>query len=118
MSGEIQPHVLVVDDDTRLRDLLRQFLSTNGVFRDVVPMVDVLCAQVYAEYICEQGGSYLLIEEHTPEGLRLNNPAGHLEAGEDLVSACAREAIEVNPASASGSDIAAAAYPRRSSILM
>jgi two-component system phosphate regulon response regulator OmpR len=30
MSGEMQPHVLVVDDDTRLRDLLRQFLSTNG----------------------------------------------------------------------------------------
>lgn len=30
MNAEIQPHVLVVDDDTRLRDLLRQFLSTNG----------------------------------------------------------------------------------------
>ena len=44
--------------------------------------------------IIEQGGRYLLIEEHTPEGLRLNNPAGHLEAGEDPVSACAREAIE------------------------
>ena len=25
------------------------------------------------------GPQYLLIEEHTPEGLRLNNPAGHLE---------------------------------------
>ena len=30
MNAEIQPHVLVVDDDTRLRDLLRQYLSTNG----------------------------------------------------------------------------------------
>ncbi len=44
--------------------------------------------------IIEQQGRYLLIEEHTPEGLRLNNPAGHLEPGEDLISACAREAIE------------------------
>ena len=26
----LEPHVLVVDDDTRLRDLLRQFLSKNG----------------------------------------------------------------------------------------
>lgn len=39
-------------------------------------------------------GRYLLVEEHTPEGLRLNNPAGHLEAGEALVAACAREALE------------------------
>jgi 8-oxo-dGTP pyrophosphatase MutT (NUDIX family) len=44
--------------------------------------------------IIERDGRYLLIEEHTPEGLRLNNPAGHLEPGEDPISACAREAIE------------------------
>jgi ADP-ribose pyrophosphatase YjhB (NUDIX family) len=44
--------------------------------------------------IIERDGRYLLIEEHTPEGLRLNNPAGHLEQGEDPVSACAREALE------------------------
>ena len=42
----------------------------------------------------ERGGRYLLIEEHTPEGLRLNNPAGHLEPAESLVQACAREALE------------------------
>jgi 8-oxo-dGTP pyrophosphatase MutT (NUDIX family) len=44
--------------------------------------------------IIEREGRYLLIEEETPEGLRLNNPAGHLEPGEDPMSACAREAIE------------------------
>lgn len=44
--------------------------------------------------VIERQGRYLLIEEHTPEGLRLNNPAGHLEAGESLVEACAREALE------------------------
>ncbi len=44
--------------------------------------------------VMERDGRYLLIEEHTPEGLRLNNPAGHLEPGESLVQACAREAVE------------------------
>ena len=39
-----------------LREEIAQFLSTNGMFRDVVQMVDMVCAQVYAEYICEQGG--------------------------------------------------------------
>jgi len=42
-----------------LREELSQYLSDNGVFRDVMAYVDILCAQVYADYICEQGGSYL-----------------------------------------------------------
>jgi 8-oxo-dGTP pyrophosphatase MutT (NUDIX family) len=44
--------------------------------------------------VIEQGGKFLLVEEVTQEGLRLNNPAGHLEQGESLVQACAREALE------------------------
>jgi 8-oxo-dGTP pyrophosphatase MutT (NUDIX family) len=44
--------------------------------------------------IIEHQGKFLLVEEHTPEGLRLNNPAGHLDEGESLVEACAREALE------------------------
>ena len=50
-----------------LREELAQFLATNGVFRDVVQMVDLVCAQVYAEYICEQGGSYLRADFSAPE---------------------------------------------------
>ena len=50
-----------------LREEIAQFLSTNGVFRDVVQMVDLVCAQVYAEYICEQGGSYLRADFSAPE---------------------------------------------------
>jgi phosphatase NudJ len=44
--------------------------------------------------IIERDGRYLLIEEHTPEGLRLNNPAGHLERGESPLQAVQREALE------------------------
>lgn len=40
------------------------------------------------------GPRYLLVEEHTPEGLRLNNPAGHLEQGETPERAVCREAME------------------------
>jgi ADP-ribose pyrophosphatase YjhB (NUDIX family) len=44
--------------------------------------------------IIEREGRFLLIEEHTADGLRLNNPAGHLDPGESPQSACAREALE------------------------
>jgi 8-oxo-dGTP pyrophosphatase MutT (NUDIX family) len=44
--------------------------------------------------IVEQDGKFLLVEEHTPEGLKLNNPAGHLDPGESLLQACIRETRE------------------------
>ena len=44
--------------------------------------------------IIERDGRFLLVEEHTPEGLKLNNPAGHLDPGESPVEGCAREALE------------------------
>jgi hypothetical protein len=50
-----------------LREELSQFLSENGFFRDVLFYVDVLCAQIYAQYICEQGGSYLRVDFSAPE---------------------------------------------------
>jgi phosphatase NudJ len=37
---------------------------------------------------------YLLVEEETAAGLRINNPAGHLEPGESLVEAVVREVLE------------------------
>lgn len=44
--------------------------------------------------IVEQQGRFLLLEEHTPDGLRFNNPAGHLDPGESLQAGCVREALE------------------------
>ena len=44
--------------------------------------------------IVERDGRYLLVEEHTREGLRLNNLAGHLEPGESPLQGVVREALE------------------------
>lgn len=44
--------------------------------------------------VVERDGRFLLVEEHTSDGLRLNNPAGHLDPGESLVQACSRETLE------------------------
>jgi 8-oxo-dGTP pyrophosphatase MutT (NUDIX family) len=44
--------------------------------------------------VVERDGRYLLVEEMTSDGLRLNNPAGHLDPGESLLQAAAREALE------------------------
>lgn len=37
---------------------------------------------------------FLLVEEHTPEGLKLNNPAGHLDPEESPEQGVVREVLE------------------------
>jgi len=44
--------------------------------------------------VIERDGRFLLVEEHTSQGLCLNNPAGHLDPDETLVQACRRETLE------------------------
>src|SRR3954471_20689470 len=44
--------------------------------------------------IIEKDGRYLMIEELTRDGLRINNPAGGLEPGESIVDGVIREALE------------------------
>ncbi|MEC4750350.1 NUDIX hydrolase [Methylomicrobium sp. Wu6] len=44
--------------------------------------------------IIERGQRFLLVEEETSDGIRLNQPAGHLEEGEDLLTAARREVLE------------------------
>ncbi|MDE1183344.1 NUDIX hydrolase [Paraburkholderia sp.] len=51
-------------------------------------------AHVTVASIIERNGRFLLVEEHTPAGLRLNQPAGHLEPGETLEQAAIRETRE------------------------
>lgn len=49
---------------------------------------------VVAAAIVERDGRFLFVEEHTAEGLRLNQPAGHWERDETLIDAVRREALE------------------------
>lgn len=44
--------------------------------------------------VIERDGRFLMVEEETAEGLRLNQPAGHLEPGESLLEAAVREVRE------------------------
>ena len=44
--------------------------------------------------VVERDARLLMVEERTPEGLRLNQPAGHLDPGESLQQAAVREALE------------------------
>lgn len=44
--------------------------------------------------VIERDGRFLMVEEETQSGLRLNQPAGHLDAGESLLEAVVREARE------------------------
>jgi 8-oxo-dGTP pyrophosphatase MutT (NUDIX family) len=44
--------------------------------------------------LIERDSRFLLVEEETAEGIRFNQPAGHLDAGESLPAACTREALE------------------------
>lgn len=49
--------------------------------------------------IIERDGKFLLVEEEVDDGhggieLRYNQPAGHLDEGESLIAACARETLE------------------------
>ncbi|MGJ3702856.1 MULTISPECIES: NUDIX hydrolase [Variovorax] len=44
--------------------------------------------------VIEQDGKFLLVEELTAQGLKLNTPAGHLDPGESPIEGCARETLE------------------------
>lgn len=75
--GDIDHVTLNIDDSYEtllmLREELSQYVSNSGIFRDVIWYVDLLCAQVYAEYISAQGGSYLRADFSSAD-----DPALHL----------------------------------------
>lgn len=56
----------------------------DGIWKPHVTVAAVTC----------RDGKYLLVEEETEEGLQFNQPAGHLERGENLLDAVVREALE------------------------
>ena len=44
--------------------------------------------------IIERDNQFLLVEEETSDGIRFNQPAGHLDPGESLIDAASRETLE------------------------
>jgi 8-oxo-dGTP pyrophosphatase MutT (NUDIX family) len=44
--------------------------------------------------VVEREGRLLMVEEQTADGVRLNQPAGHLDPGETLADAAVRETLE------------------------
>jgi hypothetical protein len=63
-DSEAADHLVLDVPDTHetflvLREELSQFLSDQGLFRDMLWYVDLLCAQVYGGYINAQGGAWL-----------------------------------------------------------
>jgi len=50
--------------------------------------------KVTAAAVVERQGRYLLVREHTADGIRLNQPAGHLDPYETLAQAVVRETLE------------------------
>lgn len=62
--GDDVDHMIIDVPDTHetflvLREELSQFLSDNGIFRDMIWYVDLLLGQTYGDYINAQGGAYL-----------------------------------------------------------
>ena len=57
-------------------------------------MKEIWRPSVTVAAIIERDGRFLFVEEEVDGRRVLNQPAGHLDPGESLVAACAREALE------------------------
>lgn len=57
-------------------------------------MIEVWKPHVVVAAIVEDDGRFLLVEEETDDGIRINQPAGHLEPEESLADAVRREVLE------------------------
>jgi ADP-ribose pyrophosphatase YjhB (NUDIX family) len=57
-------------------------------------MAEIWKPHVVVAAVIERNGRFLLVEEETLDGIRINQPAGHLEPGESIVDAVRREVLE------------------------
>jgi len=57
-------------------------------------MTEIWKPSVTVAAVIERDGRFLLVEEETSEGVRFNQPAGHLDPHETLEQAVARETME------------------------
>ncbi len=66
----------------------------NNCTRANAPIPNRWKPNVTVSAVIEREQRFLLVEENTADGLRLNTPAGHLDPAETPVQACAREVLE------------------------
>ncbi|MBK4733725.1 NUDIX hydrolase [Noviherbaspirillum pedocola] len=57
-------------------------------------MSEVWKPSVTVAAVIERNGKFLMVEEETSDGVRLNQPAGHLDPNESLEQAVQRETME------------------------
>lgn len=57
-------------------------------------MSEVWKPSVTVAAVIEKDNRFLLVEEETSDGIRINQPAGHLDPNETLIEAVARETLE------------------------
>ncbi|HTQ77298.1 MAG TPA: NUDIX hydrolase [Burkholderiales bacterium] len=69
-------------------------MSAGGYGGDAPPVPGVWRPSVTVAAILERDGRFLFVEEEQDGRRVLNQPAGHLDPGESLVHACAREVME------------------------
>ena len=74
--------------------LFRQAKKTGTVLSSYRIFFMIWKPNVTVAAIIEQDGKFLLVEEYTSQGVLFNQPAGHLEEGESLLAAVARETLE------------------------
>ena len=58
------------------------------------PASEIWKPNVTVAAVIERDGKFLMVEEQTDDGIRYNQPAGHLDEGESLLQACRREVLE------------------------
>jgi 8-oxo-dGTP pyrophosphatase MutT (NUDIX family) len=80
-------HSEAVEPESEARKTVKCFLLKDAMSSIWKPSVTVAA-------IIKRDQHFLLVEEHTAEGIKFNQPAGHLDPGESLVAAAAREALE------------------------
>ena len=60
----------------------------------MIVMSEIWRPNVTVAAVIERDGKFLLVEEQTDDGIRYNQPAGHLDENESLLAACEREVLE------------------------
>ncbi len=68
--------------------------TVKYLFDPVALIMQAWNPKLTAAAVVERQGRFLIVREHTAQGIRLNQPAGHLDPGESLAQAAARETFE------------------------